>query len=154
MNFENGRTILEDGRIFETLRPADDWRDITVAGGLIEGHPRGGCLRPWLKDEDLIYFAKGLEPRDGEIVLVTMPYERGGGRGNSTQLRWEPSAKQLRTVNGVRWLACADGAIELDETHIVEGNRIKIGEIFATAVAVVRAPREQLPAIAEIMFPV
>lgn len=151
MIIENGRTILDDGRIFETLRPADDWRAITQAGGLMEGKTRGRCLRPWFEDEDLIYFAKGLEPRDGEIILVELPFERGPTLG-AQQLRWEPSAKQLRTVDGKRWITCADGAVELDETHIVEGRRIKIGKVIGTAVAIVRSPREPLPPIAEINF--
>lgn len=143
---ENGRTILDDGRIFEMLRPADDWRALTLAGNLMEGATRGRCLRPWLENDDVVYFAKGLEPRDGDIILVELPYER------DRQLRWEPSAKQLRIIDGVRWLACADGAIGLDGTHVIEGRRIKIGKIIGTAVAIVRAPRDPLPPIAEINF--
>jgi hypothetical protein len=145
------RGVLDDGRIFETLRPGDDWLAITVAGNLVEAQTQGQCLRPWFASGDLVYIAKGLEPRPNELVWVNLPFERATGFG-TRQLRLEPSLKQLRIVDGVRWLACADGAIELDGTHVVEGRRFKIGEIIGTAVAIVRTPREPLPPIAELNF--
>jgi hypothetical protein len=81
----------------------------------------GNCLRPWLLTGDIVLIDRQIEPQPGDLVLCEMVYQRrGSGLGSATLppvVRM--SVKQLREVDGKRFLCAADGAISATPHRVV-----------------------------------
>lgn len=78
----------------------------------------GDCLRPYLLHGDHVLVDRSLEARDGDLVLITLPYERLGMLGAQSS-RYLSSIKQLRIgEDGSRELTCADGTMVADRVHV------------------------------------
>lgn len=104
-----------DGRL---RKPAE------TTDGLLPVHAVGDCLRPHLRDGDILWFQVGAPPHDGDFVLTTWTrpaLERAYPR--KLAAGWVPPpfmTKWFRVVAG-RYpvLVCRDGAQPLDGIGIV-----------------------------------
>jgi len=77
------------------------------------------CLRPYLCDRDVVMIDFDRKPIDGDLVLVAMRYRRAGFIGGEGSLKTQESCKQLRVVNGERYLCAADGDVSADPHEIL-----------------------------------
>lgn len=81
---------------------------------------QGDCLCPFLVADDLVWFDRQREPRDGDLVIVAMLYRRYGGiMGAGQRIDRHDAVKQLRIVDGERFLAAADGAVHADAHEVL-----------------------------------
>ncbi len=73
----------------------------------------GTCLAPFLTDGDIAIFSRVLEPRDRDVVLVSMKYKRYTATiGLPPQIMVRRSVKQFRLVDGKAWLCSAEGSVD------------------------------------------
>lgn len=75
----------------------------------------GDCLRPWFLDGDLVWYDRTLEPLDRDLVLAEMRFISD----DESEIELRPAIKQLRIINGERFLCCTDAWIEADWHTVV-----------------------------------
>lgn len=76
----------------------------------------GDCLAPYLDTGDVILWQRSVEPRDGDLVVAKIWYEREDPPRGWMQRR---AIKQLRIVDGRRYLCANEGALPADEIEIL-----------------------------------
>lgn len=79
----------------------------------------GNCLAPWFRTGDVVWFDRKLEAKDGDLVVVSMLYRRKGFIGGDGALKRLDAVKQLRIVDGERFLCTRDDYVSADSHEIL-----------------------------------